>query len=87
MLSRPDRHIAALPGPDRAPLPAAAAAGKLAPPGPMETNLPAGYVTANRPGPGSLGRRLPAPREGRVVGPGQGADRGSFFQREASHPE
>lgn len=50
-------------GPDRAPLPAAAAAGKLAPPRPMETNLPAGYVTAHRPVPGSLGRR-PATTEG-----------------------
>ena len=50
-------------GPDRAPLPAATAAGKLALPRPMETNLPAGYVTAHRPVPGSLGR-LPATTEG-----------------------
>ena len=73
MLSRPDRRIAALPSPDRAPLPAAAAAGKLAPPGPMETNLPVGYVTANRPGPGSLGEEAPNPHGRESGGPWAGS--------------
>lgn len=73
-------------GPDGAPLPAAAAAGKLAPPGPMEKS-PCRLCNCSPSCPW-LPREAPSHHGGRVVAPDQGGDGGgSFFLRAANSLE
>lgn len=59
-------------GPDRAPLPAAAAAGKLAPPSDGNKS-PCGLCNCSPPCPW-LPREAPSHHRGRAVAPGQGGD-------------